>query len=396
MGRYLGLAEMGTYGLIAAYIGVVSIVLGMKLDFAVSREIVDRSHFEAALRMRDQLVFYGINYFVLILVAAIVTINAPSHISTNTITLTLVLAILENLASMTFGNLVSLRQPVRANALFFVRAGLWIFPVIIVGILAPAYRTSNFIFSGWICGVTLSLVGTALSWRNLPWPRVMAVPVDWVWIKSSVQSCFLIWIGALGAVAYSFIDRFTVEHFLTREYVGIISFYGSFVIAIDAMVTSGVSSYAYPRLIAHFRNHDHTAFRREAWLMTSQASSFSGVLALSVGLGVPLLGREFGRPEFSEHSTVLWLMLLAAWVRDTTSSLYYVLYARHQDNLIWITGVFSLLPALATSIILVPRYGLEGVGYSAVVTAVTIGIWRFYCVRGSDERTAKIVPPHAV
>jgi len=380
IGRYLGLAEMGTYGLVAAYVAILISVLGVRFDYVVGRDIVSVSPYEVACKIRDQIVFYALNYAILAAALALLAAGPLKEIRTETLLFILSLSILESLASITTGNIVSLKQPVLATVLFFIRSSLWTLPAMVLGILYPATRTADFIFLWWLAGVSVSLVATCFAWRGMPWGAALKTPVDWSWILSGARNCILIWLGTIGAAAATYVDRFAVEHYLTLDFVGIASFYGSFVIAMQSLLHSSVFSFTYPRLITHYRQRDDAAFRRELRHMTMQATLFGGFMAVMIGVIVPILGGIFHRPEFADQAFILWMMLFGAWIRCTTEGVYFVLYARHQDRLIWAGGLLVLIPAFVCNMVFVPVYGFAGIGYSAVVTNVFLCLWRLFCL----------------
>lgn len=381
MGRYLGLGELGTYGLVAACVAIAIPLLGFRFDYVVSRDIVDVSGFDLAHKMRDQLVFYGLSYLAMAVFLLALAFLNTGMFDASLILFILPLCILESLATITSSNLVSLKRPILANALFFMRASLWVLPVVAMGILEPSYRTANLIFSWWLGGVVLSLFVTACSFRTLPWAEVLRSPVDWLWIRSGVKKCFFIWLGAVGAAAASNIDRFVVEFFMGRDFVGIASFYGSFIIAITSLLSSGIFSFGYPQLISLYKKNEQKQFLEATKKMTFQAVGAATLLCILIGIAVPILGDLFDRPEFSTNADVLWLMLLGIWLKSATESLHYVLYARHQDRAIWMGSLLLLAITFLGNVLLVSLFGFIGIGYSALLSAVFLCSWRIYYFR---------------
>jgi len=380
MGKYLGLTEMGTYGLVAAYVAIAIPLLGFRLNYVVSREIVAITDFDLVRKMRDQAVCYALNYLVAILGVAIMVVGSYGGLDQGILLYTLGLCILESIAAITSGNLISLGRPILSNVLFFIRSALWVVPVIVLGVLDPVYRTADFIFLMWLGGIVLSLIGTWIAWRKLPWLEGSKSPIDWDWIKVSIKRCIPIWFGGVAAAISGNLDRFIVEVNLGRDFVGIISFYSSFILAISALLASGVFAFGYPELIRLYKDKAYLAFREETRKITLQAAFMAGVISLAMAIGIPMLGKYFDRPEFIEHAPVFWLMLISVWMKSSTESLYYVLYAWSEDRMIWSTSLMFLGLALTCNIILVPIYGFIGVGYSAVLTATFLCGWRIYCV----------------
>lgn len=380
MGKYLGLSEMGTYGLAAAYVAILIPLLGMRLDYVVSRDIVGMDGVKLAQRMRDQGVFYAINYLFLILLGVAALFANIEHVNPRFLGYTLALSILESIAAVSAGNLVSLHRPILANFLFFTRSAAWVIPVIALGFFMPEYRTADTIFAFWVGGISLSLVITAFVWRTLPWGEAMRTPVEWAFIRESLKKTIPIWLGAVcGAMSVN-IDRFVVEHYLGRDYVGINSFYGSFVVAMSALLNSGIFAFGTPRLIAMHKEGKTVEFAQFARTMMIQSSLSGAAIAGCIAVAVPQLGHLMDRPEFAQYASVLWLMLFAAWLRYTAEALYLVMYARHQDRQIWVGNFVLIIAAVLGNLIMVPWLGFIGIGYSAVLTAVILCLWRTYCI----------------
>lgn len=380
MGRYLGLSDLGTYGLVAAIVAIAIPVVGFRLDYTVSREIVDATPLEIARKMRDQVIFYSLTYLALGATLFSAWFAGWLDVSFKLTLFTFLLAILESLTTITSTNLISLRQPVMANIVFFVRAALWNFPVIALGILYADYRSADVIFEWWLAFSAISILITFYILRHLPWKETMHHAVDWPWILSSTRRCLPMWLSSIGFVAANYIDRFVVEFYLGRDYVGIASFYGSFILAISALIDSGIFSFATPHFISLHKKNDAAGLRHETIKVTWQASLSAGFLAIAIGVIVPMLGELFERPEFAKHKYVLWLLLFSVWLKTASSSLNILLYAHHRDRAIWGSNFLLLAVSAGSSFVLVPLMGFIGIGYSAVLSAVALGLWRVFCL----------------
>lgn len=376
MGRYLGLSELGTYGLVAAWVAIGIPLLGLRLDYVVARDIVTLEPAALVLRLRDQALFYALNYCLLLVLLGLALLLGAFRQDGQIVFFAACLCILENVATVTSANLVSLGRPVLANCLFFLRAAAWALPVIVLGLFLPQLRSATTVFIGWLLGLCLSLVITAYQWRHLPWALARRTSVNWAWIRGAVKVCSLVWLGAVGAALSINIDRFVVDANLGRSFVGIVSFYGSFTVAISSLLYSGIFAFGFPRLVQLHQDSSVAAFRKEALRLTSQAVIAAASISIVVGVTVPWLGVAFHRPEFRLHAPTLWLILLAITLKSATESLYYVMYARHQDRAVWLGNLLLLAMAAVGNVVLVPRLGFAGIGYSALISAVFIGVWR--------------------
>lgn len=383
MGRYLGLAEMGVYGLVFGAVAISCVVLGGRLDFVVARDLVGRQGIAALFRMRDQAVLYGLHYalFTLIVFFLYFLKIAPPYILLSIYAL----SILENLANMISTNMIALGQPTLSTLLFFIRAGLWCLVVTAIGIAFPATRTVENILIAWIIGSSASLFLALYAWRHLPWRDVWRLPIDWEQLFLDVKQSFPIWLGALGGMGSLYIDRFVASFFLDMDQVGVITFFTSFSMALLALVQSGFFAFSFPRLIQHHKDGHAHSFWKEAKQTIWQVALFVFLAACGVGVGVPYLGDFLGKPMITEAASTLWLLLVAVWIKGLADSLYYVLYARHQDWANWVGDLLFLVPSLIGNMILIPLCGLPGVGYSSILAAVFLLSWRIYFVKNPTK-----------
>lgn len=376
MGRYFSLADIGAYGLVVGTTTILSVVMGQDLIYVVSRDIVGTDPATALHKMRDQAVLYGLNY--LALAAVILALNALHivDVSPRIMTFTLMLTILESLGTVTYFNLNSLNLQVRANALFFIRSGLWVFPVVGLCMIDPAMRNVETVLTGWIIGAGTSLLMTLWLWREMPWKKVMPRPVNWQWIGSGIKTSSLIWLGMMGLTSGTFIDRFVVEHYLTIEDVGVLTFYFSFTNALLTLMQSGIAAFSTPRLIKHHREQAFDEFHKVSRHASRQISIGAGVVAIGLGVAVPLISYFLGRNAFVTDTPVFLFMLLATWMRANADMKNNILFARHQDRAIWLGNMLFLIPALGGNLLLVPLFGLNGIGYSALIAASFLFSWR--------------------
>ncbi|HEU0117051.1 MAG TPA: hypothetical protein VFR09_00330 [Alphaproteobacteria bacterium] len=376
MARYLSLQGLGVFGLVNGAVVTLMTALGIRFDYIAARDLVGTKPYEALSKMRDQAVFYALNYAVLAAIMLVLTLTDVTGVAPRIMLIIYILAVMENCAGMTFANLTSLGHPLFANGMFFVRSGLWVFPVIALGFMIPAYRTDSAIFCAWGLGLLLSLVITVWAGRGLPWQKVMSTPVDWGWLKDGVRKCFFIWLGSLGGTIGWFVDRFVVADFKGLELAGVATFYTSFGTALFALVHSGVLSFAYPRVIALHKEKNKTAFWHEVRSVGWHVALSAGFIAIVLAIAVPWLGHVFHREEFVEQAPTLWLILLGTWLRCNAETFYYVLFARHQDRAVWLGDLLFLVPTFGCNVVLVPMYGFIGIGYSAVIAAFLLLLWR--------------------
>ncbi len=386
MGCYLSLADIGIYGLVFGAVIIIGSFLGQCFWYVVARDIVSVTPLVALHKMRDQALLYGANYLILTGVAIVVIVGGLTPVAPKIIVFVVLITILEGYAEAINMNMNSLNQQVRASAFYFVRAGLWVIPAVLLGWYDPAWRNVDVILVAWAIGVFTSLIVGLWFWRGMPWRQAMQTSIDWHWLRNGLKKSSLVWLGNMGILVGGYVDRFVVEYYLNLDDAGIVAFYSSFGNALLTLMQSGILAFASPRLITSHRKGHKAEFSHEVRKAIGQVAVSGGVVALALAIGVPLLGAYVHRSELVNSAPTLYLMLIGTWIRSIADTVNYILYARHQDRAIWLGNLIFLIPALAGNAFLVPLFGLPGTGLAAIIAASFLLLWRFNHSRQYERR----------
>jgi len=374
MTRYLGLADLGVYGLVFAVVTTASAVMGVQLEYIVVRDLVGMDDLSAIVKIKDQTAFYFLNYilFAFVMLAAWGLGLASAKI----LLLTFLISIADNMVGYLSANLVAMERPVLSTAVFFLRSGLWSFVAVFLGIFVPSLRNMDVVFISWLVGCLLAGATCFVSLANLPWREALRHPVDWKWVGGCVRKSWLIWLAIVAALLVSNLDRFSVSLFLPIEQLGVLTFYSSFANALMGLVQSGVFAFSLPKLVQYHARKDTQAFRQEVRLMGGQVAGLVLLAVLVLGTLIPAAAPQFGHAELADQSNALWWILIAMWVRLCADVFYYVLYAMGQDKVLWTGGLLALIPAGLGNFLFVPVVGLVGVGYSGLLAGLFLMAWR--------------------
>jgi len=363
--RYLSLDDLGLYGLVFSASMIAVVFYGGRIDHDLARRIVDMPTDEMCTLLRDQTVFFLLNY------AATLPLVFALHFFRGEALAFLILAYLicclESYANLLFITTNYLGRPILANVAFFIRAGLWSLLVIAIGLILPSTRTLWIVLAFWVAGASTSI---ALNLRHLDlvrWPGLRAVAVDWARIRSALRRSFLIWIGSIGLTGGSYLDRFVLGAFLDLKTVGLATFYTSFTAAIVTLVSSGVLNVAAPKLVGSASRTDAGTYNRELRRVGLTVAALGGALCLLVWIGVGQFAAILQLHEIEDSVLALGLLMVATLVRLVAETAFYGLYSRHKDRAIWVGNIAFLVASLLLNLLLVPFLGLTGLGVASVL-----------------------------
>jgi len=367
MARYLSLDDLGLYGLIFSLTMVAVVLYGGRIDYDLVRQIPKMNKQENYGLLRDQSIFFALNY---IFTAPILLFG--QHLlreSWALLSLVSLICWLESYSNLLFVNTTFLGKPILANIAFFVRSGLWSIIVIVAGLAFPPARNLWFVLASWAIGTGLSIALNLWFLEVRYWPGARAVAVDWARIRTALGRSFPIWIGSVGLVGGSYLDRFVVGAFLDMKAVGLTTFYTSFTAAVVMLVSTSILSVVAPKLVDDAAQRRATEYNQELRRAGFNVAALSAVLCVAISICVPHLASAMHKPEIAENVLALWLLMAATLVRLIAETAFCGLYARHKDREIWIGNGIFLFVSLLLNLVLVPLFGLTGLGISSIVAS---------------------------
>jgi O-antigen/teichoic acid export membrane protein len=363
--RYLSLDDLGLYGLIMSLTMFAVVLYGGRIDYDLARQIVKMDKMEGYGLLRDQSTFFILNYVVTapILLFGQYFFREPSAL----FFLVLLICWLESYSNLLFVNTAFLGRPILANVAFFVRSGLWSIMVVVAGMAFPSVRSLWFVLASWVIGTTLSIALNLWFLEVQSWPGARAVAVDWARIRTALGRSFPMWIGSVGLIGGSYLDRFVVGAFLDMKAVGLTTFYTSFAGAVVMLVSTSIFGVVAPKLVEYAAQRRVSKYNQELRRAGFNSAALSAVLCVAISIGVPYLGNAMHKPEIAENVLALWLLMAATFVRLIAETAFCGLYSQHKDRVIWIGNGIFLFVSLLLNLVLVPLLGLTGLGLSSLV-----------------------------
>ena len=381
MGKFFALSELGTYGLAFGAVMLAIVLFGFRVDYIVSREI---RGFGVSKRQRvgTQVALLYFASFLLAAPLALVALAAfGAEGEVGLLVLIYMLCGIEAYANFLYTVTIALKRPALANALFFVRSGLWTVPVMAVSYFHPEYRNVEFVLACWLVGVTLSVAANLWFMRATLIGKIAKNDLRLGDVLPFCRGAAMVWIGSVAITLGTYLDRFVLAAFLTLEDVGVATFYLSFTTAALTLVQSATTNVMFPVLIEHHDAGREDAFRTELRRMALIAAAVAVTILAALALAMPLLATLTGKPQFLAAYPVLLLLLAGTLVRVHAETLYYGLFVRRQHRAIWAGNLIFLGASLALNLALVWHWGLIGLGVSSILSAAVLLVWRARAMR---------------
>jgi O-antigen/teichoic acid export membrane protein len=376
MAKFFTLSELGIYGLAFAAVMFAIVLFGFRVDYIVAREILGMTA-DKQRRVGTTVAALYLGSFVLAAPFALGALFIAGESRDMTLLLLIyALCGVEAYANFLYTVTIALKRPALANALFFVRSGLWTIPAMAISYFDPAYRNVEFVLACWLAGASASVLLNMWLMRGRLIGPFESDGFDWAAVRSFCSGAFLVWVGSVAVTLGMYLDRFVLASFLTLQDVGVATFYISFTMAALTLVQSATTSVTFPSLIEHFDSGRIDAFQRELkrTLVIAAILAF-GILAV-LGAVMPFMGDALGKPELLSAYPAFLVLLAATWIRTHAETLYYGLFVKRQHRAIWLGNLIFLAASLLLNLIFVPLYGLSGLAIAALLASLVILAWR--------------------
>lgn len=339
LARFLEPSEVALYGLVVATVAYS--LYGMGFDFYSysTRELLGSGKERWAKLLRDQGVFFGLVYCLVIPLLFLVFFYellpwavAPWFFA---------IVVLEHLAQELNRLLVAMSRQLLASVVLFLRSGLWALVVVFIFWFSEDARSIYLVLTAWALGAATACLLGARTLMKLDRSSLKS-RVDWSWIRRGIAVALPLLVATLAIRGVFTIDRYWVQAIAGADVLASYVLYFGVANAIMSFLDSGVFVFLYPKMIAAYKNRNRKDFDKGVRQLLTQTIviviALSGLAALLIH---PLLG-WLDRPVYTENVALLYLLLLAIGVYSVSMVPHYGLYAISFDKHIIISHVVAM------------------------------------------------------
>lgn len=382
--RYLGLADLGIYGLLASATTFVPAIVGAGMTQWLMRNIVDVPRAQALPLIAGRLSMILLIHLVLWPLALAVNWLAGEPIPMEIAALCGAILVFENLGYEAFDMLLARRRVLLAYLIGFLRTGVWPIPVMVLGLLYPEMRTLEWLLIGWLSmQIACMLVVVALAlpegrWRFMK-PRDVGTRM--VFLFGNLHRTLPLFVKDLGSVTSMFLDRFLISIFVGLELTGVYTLFWSIANVLHSLTVHGVLQAQLPQMMATAHSGNPTSFRALERHLQFEVGAWSLLLAAGVAVATPLMLPYLNQPLLHDYLAVFWIILFATLLRIAADAYGFALLALHQDRAIAIVAVAGGVASAILNLILTPLAGIWGAATAFVATSAGLFVARYILTR---------------
>jgi len=386
IGKYLSVQDLGIYSLFFTTIVLATLLIGFDFYTFRTREILSQNCTNKMEMIRDQFIFHFIGY--LIILPVLMVIFWFDILSNNLIHMFYLILIMEHVSQEFFRLFTALSKPIWANIIFFIRTSAWVYILIPLVLLNFLDFNLLFVFDFWLMGSTFSvIISLAILWRmDL---GSFLTPIQWGWIKKGLKVSIPFFISTIAYKTIEFSNRYFIDFLLTKDDVGVFSFFASFANTVHIFVFTGVIMLIYPKMIQAYETNKLEYGRLEK-ILKLYTFLFSICICLLVFFITPYILKVMDKNIFSEQLPVLWILLLSMFIFNMSLIPHYCLYIKKYDRHIMFITLSGSAINIILNIVLINLFGLIGASLSLLFTFTFILILKYYVNLKADQNVDKI------
>jgi O-antigen/teichoic acid export membrane protein len=365
--RYLGLALLGVFGLIASAAALMPVLLGFGVSNNLGREAVRSGPATITARL--------INYFAFLIpaYAALAGLGAVAlpH-EAPWVCLLGALLFLEHIQTDMFVLMATTGLPYGANMMLFIRSAGWVLIYIPLALFEPALRNLKAMGLFWLASdvlaTILALVLTA-SWR---WGKaIRALPHSPISLPHRHGSTAL-YLNDVANTGFQYVDRYIIGFMLSPELLGIYTLFWSVANAVSSLITTAIVQPHRGALIQAARASPES-FDRSLRRTTIMAAQLTVGVSVAVVILLRVVVPFIGRPGVMHYFPVLIILTGALVFRTVYEVIGISFYAYNRDDITLYSGITIFVVALLLNVVMVPAFGIWGASF-VLMTSYIIGV----------------------
>jgi len=377
IGKYLSIDELGEYGLFVITVTIAIYFLGLDFYTYNSREILAKEEKKRLALIRDQFIFHLLVYVVVL--PLLLSVFLLGLIDIEYLLYFYLILVFEHLSQELYRLYTTLKKPIFANFLLFLRTGLWVYAILILWI-SEKKETMNLetVWVGWLIGSLLSIMIGVVYLKKEYDRTILSKKIDWKWIKNGIKVSIPFFIGTLAYKVIEFSDRYMIDYYMTKADVGIYTFFSGIANTVNIIVFTLVIMVYYPLLVEQYQQKKNDLFEKTLKIFSQKTMLYSLASCLLIFGLIGFVLDFMGKVEFHNHIDTLWVLVIANIILNISFVAHYILYAAQKDIVIRNATLVGAGVNILLNIILIPYYGIVGAALATLISYTVIFMIKYH------------------
>jgi O-antigen/teichoic acid export membrane protein len=375
--KYFTTDELGVFGLFISAISFAIYFLGFDFYNYNTREIIANPTDKTGILIRDQFVFFGINY--LIFLPLFILVFQQDFLDYQYILWFYLILVFEHFSIEFFRIFTAISKPIFANFIFFIKSGLWSYFLILLWLLGnDSFKTLNMVWLTWFIGNFLATV-FSLIYLHISGIKVLVInTVNWSWIKKGIKISIPFFASTISLKIIELMGRFIIDKYYTKGEVGIYTFYWTIANLVNIVIFTALIMVLYPKLIELYQKKKYeqfkVAYNKFKYSVITISIFLGGILIISIEPIITYLEKD----AYTAHVSTFYILVISNIILNISYIPHYLLYVKEKDKFILYSTILGTLVNVLLSFILIPEIGIIGAAWAIFFSYFAILLFKSF------------------
>ena len=394
---YMGVESAGEFALFLTSATLLGQLIGVDFFTFAMREMASRSSMQDVKSIvAGERVLFTWTYLAGIVLAVVPF--AANFIAWEYLPIFVAISLLEQCSQELYRVLVSVRRPVLANFIYFVRGALWVLPLVALLAIQPSLRSLHTVYAAWLIGVTLSVLLAAMQLSRLLPGLLDLTPAEPGVVRDGLRVALPYFASSLLLNVVEYADRYFIGATLGTGEVGVYWLFRGITNLVPVAAYFAVYEFGFPDLASSFRAGEGQRFVRGARALLVHGVGVTATCAIGATVLAPALLGLLGQPVLTAQLSTLYILIGAAVLVSVSNALTFIVNAMRSDRIVLTATALACAVSLIGNAVFIQRFGLPAAaivfGLASAVRAIILGA---ASVRGMRRiRTAPSAAPVSI
>ena len=372
LAKLLNLEDYGSFQLISYFIMISTTIFGLEYYNISNRDIVKTKE-KSEIYTKHLQFFYSLSPILFIIQVLVFLGLFPKELITiRTIIFIVIIGICDYFAQEVYRYLMINKQYRKGNIQLIYKS---VFFIIIIAIYLTFFKKLDFdrllilLLISYLLLFIFAYNSFSIYLHHFSISEFKFLSFKKLKNILSVLSPFLLLILFIKGIEFT--DKFLIGKILGLEEAGIYSFLFSMASVMGVFVMSGFYIIYLPQLLNNFKNN-MLEFKSDFRKFSILTIGSSIVLAFLIVVGSPIVFDLVGKPILLDNLELLYLLLGGFVLYNAALIPHLFLYVCLDEKIISLIMGIALLINLSLNFFLIPKFGVNGAGYSFLITYAII------------------------
>ena len=373
--KYFTISDLGIFGLFISAISFAIYFLGFDFYNYNAREIIAQPTLKTGILIRDQFVFFGVNY--LIFLPLFILVFQQDFLDYQYIFWFYLILIFEHFSIEFFRIFTVISKPIFANFIFFIKSGLWSYFLIVLWLLGnDSFKTLNMVWVTWFIGNFLATV-ISLIYLHINGIKVLITnAVNWKWIKKGIKISIPFFASTISLKTIELLGRFIIDKYYTKGEVVIYTFYWTIANLVNIVIFTALIMVLYPKLIELYQKKKYEKFKiaysKFKYSIIAISLLLGGLLIIFIKPIIAYLNKD----AYTVQISTFYILVVSNIILNISYIPHYLLYVKEKDKYILYSTILGTIVNVILSFILIPEIGVIGAAWAIFFSYLVILLFK--------------------